>query len=258
MLTPGNAKLGTDLIWSFSVPSGGKECVGLSKVCREACYARRTEQYRPKAAARYRRNLALSKTKGFVRRVRAFLIAHHVRVVRIHTGGEFATPRYVRKWRAIIRRSPRVQFFTYTRAWRVPAIRMELERLAELSNLQLWYSTDQETGLPDHVPNHIRLAWLMVGEDDLPAGRVDLIFRVRALRRVPLAEWNGVPVCPAESGVPGPKTTCDHCRMCWKPPPAKCQSAAIPSLRLSLPLIVRKESDADPLHPASSGTAVRS
>ena len=89
MLTPGNAKLGTDLIWGFGLPSGGRECVGMSKLCREVCYARRTEQYRPQAAKRYRRNLALSNTKGFVRRVRAFLIAHHVRVVRIHTGGEF-------------------------------------------------------------------------------------------------------------------------------------------------------------------------
>lgn len=258
MLTPGNAKLGTDLIWSFSIPSGGKECVGLSKVCREVCYARRTEQYRPKAAARYRRNLALSKTKGFVRRVRAFLIAHHVRVVRIHTGGEFASSRYVRKWRRIIARSPRVKFFSYSRAWRVPAVRLELERLAELPNLQLWYSADRETGLPSNVPERIRLAWLMVDKDDLPPGRVDLIFRVRALRRVPLAEWNGVPVCPAESGVSGPKQTCDRCRMCWKPRPANDQTTVLPSLRLSLPLIVRKESDADPLHPAAAGTAVRS
>ena len=93
MLTPGNAKLGTDLIWGFGLPSGGGICVGMTKLCRMVCYAVRTEQYRPQAAARYRRNLQLSKTKGFVRRMRAFLIAHHVRVVRLHTGGEFRSTR---------------------------------------------------------------------------------------------------------------------------------------------------------------------
>ena len=54
MLTPGNAKLGTDLIWGFGLPSGGSVCVGMTKVCRAVCYAVRTEQYRPKAAARKR------------------------------------------------------------------------------------------------------------------------------------------------------------------------------------------------------------
>ncbi|MFO0938654.1 MAG: hypothetical protein U0798_19300 [Gemmataceae bacterium] len=152
MLTPGNAKLGTDLIWGFGLPSGGAACVGMTKTCKEVCYAVRTEQYRPNAANRYRRNLELTKTKGFVRRMRAFLIAHHVRVVRIHTGGEFYSPKYVRKWRSIIRKSRKVKFFTYTRAWQVPAIRQELERLAELPRCQLWYSADRDTGLPENVP----------------------------------------------------------------------------------------------------------
>ena len=245
MLTPGNAKLGADLIWGFGLPSGGAVCVGMTKTCRAVCYAVRTEQYRPKAADRYRRNLALSKTKGFVRRMRAFLIAHHVRVVRIHTAGEFDSPRYVRKWRRIIARSPKVKFFTYTRSWRLPAIRKELERLAELPNLQLWFSADRETGVPESVPPRVRGAWLRTDGDDGPpiglaAGvRVDLIFRVQRLRRIPLAEWNGIPICPAEAGLPGPKPTCDRCRMCWKPavesPVPSQPLSTIP--RRSLPLV---------------------
>ena len=252
MLTPGNAKLGTDLIWGFGLPSGGRECVGMSKRCRDVCYARRTEQYRPQAAKRYRRNLALSKTKGFVRRVRAFLIAHHVRVVRIHTGGEFHNRKYVRKWWKIVARSPRVKFFTYTRAWRIPAFRPELERLAGLPNCQLWYSADRETGLPDSVPERVRVAWLMTEPDDLPPAAtsstsakesIDLIFRVRTLRRLPRAEWHGIPVCPAEAGLPGPKPTCDHCRLCWKPPvevprEPNDESPPEPRRQRSLPLVL--------------------
>lgn len=184
MFTPGNAKLGTDLIWGFGLPSGGMGCVGMTKTCRSVCYARRTEQYRPQAAARYRRNLTLTKTKGFVRRARAFLIAHHIRVVRIHTGGEFHSIRYIRKWRSIIRRSPRVKFFTYTRAWQLPTFRAELEAMArENPRFQLWYSADRETGLPEHVPPMIRVAWLMTDEQDRPpllsrssTRKVDLLF----------------------------------------------------------------------------------
>ena len=252
MLTPGNAQLGTGLIWGFGLPSGtASVCVGMSRLCKSVCYAVRTEQYRPSARKRYQRNLELSRRKGFARRVRAFLIAHHIRVVRIHTGGEFYGAKYIRKWRAIIQRSPRVKFFTYTRAWRISEFRTELEWLAELPNLQLWYSADRETGLPDSVPAQVRIAWLMAGEDDLPPadGRIDLIFRVRQLRSVPLAEWNDVPICPAESGRPGPKSTCDRCRLCWKSP----TKAVSESRLLSLPLIVRKESDDS----CSDNTAIR-
>jgi hypothetical protein len=72
MLTPGNAKLGSDLIWGFGLPSGAASvCVGMSRLCRTVCYAVRTEQYRPSAKERYRQNLVLSRRKGFARRVRA-------------------------------------------------------------------------------------------------------------------------------------------------------------------------------------------
>lgn len=238
MLTPGNLKLGRDLIWGYSLPSGGRECVGATKLCRTVCYAKRTEQYRWKAAAHYRRNLALSKTKGFVRRMRAFLIAHHVRVVRIHSGGEFYSRKYIGKWRRIIRRSPRVKFYTYTRAWRIPEFRDELERLAELPNLQLWYSADRESGLPETIPGQVRVAWLLTELDEEPSakGQIDLIFRVQSLRRSALDEAADVPVCPAESGKSGPKTTCDFCGVCWKAPVPRTSDES-PLFRRSLPLI---------------------
>ncbi len=91
-------------------------CVGMTPTCRRHCYAVRTEQYRLKAKAHYEANLRLTRRRDFARRVWAFLIAHHCRVVRVHTGGEFYSAQYARKWQKIIRRSPRVKFFTYTRA----------------------------------------------------------------------------------------------------------------------------------------------
>ena len=41
---------------------------------------------------RYQRNLELSRRPDFARLVLAFLILHDVRVVRIHTGGDFVRP----------------------------------------------------------------------------------------------------------------------------------------------------------------------
>jgi hypothetical protein len=222
MLFPGNKKLGAHLIWSFSLPSGTADvCVGMTPACKRVCYAARLESYRPSAAKRYESNLRMSRRRSFVRRIRAFLIANHVRVLRIHAGGEFHSRRYARKWLTIIRRSPKVKFFTYTRSWRVLTIREVLEEMAAESNMQLWFSCDRDTGLPDEVPERVRLAWLMTVANDLPPRAVDLLFRVQALRRTPLAMIDGIPVCPAEDGHKRRHVvTCDQCRTCWRPPEA--------------------------------------
>ena len=212
MLTPGNRKLGGARIWGFALPSG------TAGVCVRHCYAVRTEQYRHRAAARYEKNLALTRRRDFGVRVRAFLTLHGVRVVRIHTGGEFYSAEYAAKWLEVVRRRHRVRFYTYTRAWRIPAIRLVLDEMAKEPNGRLWYSCDRDTGVPAERPPEVRIAWLMTGADDPPPPEADLVFRVQHLRRVPLAVIGGVPVCPAEDGLlRAVPMTCDRCRICWRP-----------------------------------------
>ena len=106
MLTPGNLKLGARRIWGFALPSGTPaSCPGLSPTCRAHCYAVAVERYRPAVRARYRRNLRASR-RDFARRIVAFLIAHRVRVVRVHTGGDFYSARSAAgRWRPSARRS---------------------------------------------------------------------------------------------------------------------------------------------------------
>ena len=144
MLTPGNKKLGGARIWGFALPSGAAAvCVGLTPTCARHCYAVRTEAYRKRAAARYRKNLAMTRRRDFGVRVRAFLTLHGVRVVRIHTGGEFYSAEYAAKWLEIVRRRPRVRFYTYTRAWRIPAIRLVLDEMAKEPNGRLPMTCDR-------------------------------------------------------------------------------------------------------------------
>jgi hypothetical protein len=219
VLTPGNHKLGRSLIWGFGLPSGTPDtCPGLSDACRSDCYAVAVERYRPAAAARYRANLRLSRRRAFVRRVRAFLVVHAVRVVRVHTGGDFYSPRYARRWLEVMRRSPRVRFFFYTRSWRVPAIRAVIEQMAELDNCRVWFSADRDTGVPPAVPPRVRVAWLMTEPTDTPPSGTDLVFRVRRLRRLP-APFPEPRICPAEDGRPRPTpVTCERCGLCWRTP----------------------------------------
>jgi hypothetical protein len=141
VLTPGNHKLGGRLIWGFGLPSGRPEvCVGLSAECRRHCYARQVEGLRPAVLACYENNLRLSRLPQFARRLRAFIRAHDIAVVRVHTAGDFYDAAYARKWLRVMQRLPAVRFFFYTRSWRDAAIRPVLEQMAGLPHCRAWYA----------------------------------------------------------------------------------------------------------------------
>jgi hypothetical protein len=233
MLTPGNKKLGGRLIWGFGLPSGTPAiCRGLTDLCREHCYARRAEQLRLVVRARYEKNLRLSRLPDFEHRVRYFILAHEVAVVRLHVGGDFFDAVYARKWLRVMRRLPAVRFFLYTRCWRDGAIRPVLERMAELPNCRVWYSCDRETGIPAMVPARVRLAWLMTGADEPPPAGMGLAFRIRRLRQQAQTRVAGVRVCPEEDGVRRKApVTCDRCGLCWRPLPGEARP------RIALPVV---------------------
>ena len=53
----------------------------------------------------------------------------------------------------------------------VPAILDVHVAMARLPNLQLWFSADRDTGLPESVPDGFRVAWLMTNPEDAPPRR---------------------------------------------------------------------------------------
>ncbi len=248
MLTPGNRKLGDKFIWGFGLPSGRADlCTGMTALCRQHCYARRLERYRPHVRKHYERNYRLSQRPDFEHRLYHFLLAFDIRVVRLHTGGEFYSPTYAAKWLRLVRRLPQIRFFCYSRAWREPAIRPLLERLARQPNFRLWYSCDRQTGLPERVPPRVRLAWLMTDEKDQPPRQASLVFRVVRLRRRRQRRLRQVRVCPAEDGVPRKKpVTCERCGLCWSPLPEDAPA------RLPLPVLPAVPIDDSPSPVSSS------
>jgi Gene product 88 len=219
MLTQGNHKLGSRLIWSFSLPSARSDiCKGMSGLCQHHCYARRLEELRPSMRARYQANYQLSLTPRFARRVQAFLVRRKIAVVRLHVGGDFYSQNYAHQWLRVMQCLPQVRFYFYTRAWRDEAIRLIFESMAVLPNCRVWYSCDRETGIPTHIPPNVRLAWLSITPDDLPPPSAVLVFRIRRLRSQQATHLNGVRVCPAEDGVErSQRVTCEHCQLCWQP-----------------------------------------
>jgi hypothetical protein len=154
-----------------------------------------------------------SKKASFVDAMCDEIVRRGVLVLRVHVVGDFATPRYTSKWIEIAARSPNTRLFAYSRSWRVEKIRPLLYAFGALPNVRLWLSADRESGLPENVPQGIRVAWLQDTQALPPGG--DLTFQVRKLRRLSLPV--AAPVCEQER--PEGKVrgvNCSSCRVCWE------------------------------------------
>jgi hypothetical protein len=209
LLQLGNTKLGEG-IYTFSLPAIAT-CPGASPSCRRECYALRGRFIFLRRA--YRRYLAASQEPGFAARMIREIRRRWAGCVRIHVSGDFYSAEYVRKWAAVAHACPTTRFFAYTRSWRNPDIATALAELSRCPNVRLWYSCDQDTGIPSRVPRRVKLAWMQTSADDTPT-RADLVFRVRRLRHTVAKRVALAVVCPAENGATGHRTDCGRCRLC--------------------------------------------
>ena len=134
-------------------------------------------------------------------------------VLRVHAAGDYFDVEYAEKWLSIMRQCPKPRYYWYSRSWQSPSIAAVLEQMAALKCCRAWYSVDKDTGMPQSIPPGVRLAYLMVNEDEQPEN-YDLLFRVKRLRKV--AKRLSLPLtCPAE--LPESKDqTCGSCSKCWK------------------------------------------
>jgi hypothetical protein len=215
LLSRGNNKLGS-AIHKFDIPAG-ETCPGQTAICALVCYAK-TGVYKafPKSISPgLQRNFAASRRDDFISRILTDIDEEDAQIVRVHASGDFYSPNYLEKWNEIARQRTMVQFYSYSRSWRVPAIQPGLVTQSKLPNWVSYWSCDAESGLPNPRPARIRIAWLQTKLDEpIPEG-VDLVFRTRTIRgKDPLP---GTPeVCPHE--MPGPiseRPTCGQCGICW-------------------------------------------
>ena len=140
----GNKKVGR--IWTFSLPSV-LTCPGASAWCREHCYARRMERFRPNCRA-YLRNLALTDNPDAFVRGTIESLPDDARFVRIHVGGDFHSTLYCNAWERICAGRADVSFWAYTRSWVIPELREALTPLHHLPNMELFASLDSSMPLP--------------------------------------------------------------------------------------------------------------
>lgn len=210
LLQLGNGKLGRAIhVWSIPAV---ETCPGSTSLCRSVCYA---TQHRFRFASVKRRlewNLRQSRHTDFVDRMTDEIRSSGVLVLRLHVAGDFYDAEYTRKWLAIVKRSPRVCFFAYTRSWRETAIMPVLEELAVCRAMRLWLSTDDESGLPTTVPATARVTYLQSARGSVPTD-VDLVFRTRQLRKLP-----ALPIVCDQETVPGKQqgVTCGSCKRCFQ------------------------------------------
>jgi len=210
LLQQGNSKLGRAIhVWSIPAVD---TCPGSTVICRSLCYATRHRFRFDSVKRRLAWNLRQSRRSDFVERMITEIRSSGVLVLRVHVAGDFYDAEYVRKWLAIIKRSPRARFYSYSRSWRIASIASALEELAACSAMRLWYSVDDESGIPATVPPAVRIAYLQTTSATLPSG-ADLVFRPQRLRSLPALPI----VCDSET-VSGKQlaVTCGSCGRCFR------------------------------------------
>ncbi len=233
---------GEEKIYSWAIPAF-LTCPGYDEFCIAMCYALKNRYAVDKRIIRSRViNFLASLLPEFpevmVRKIEEVVRKTGVPIFRLHDSGNFYTisfvkhmlekldidPRelkellgvdldklpedwYVLQWRKIVERLPNVQFYTYTRTWRLLPIFKSIEKhLLPLKNFVLYLSVDKPVA---KIENELR----------------DALELAKRYRNVKIA-WTGVipppgtvyAICPYELGRilnnPNIQKTCTQCKIC--------------------------------------------
>jgi hypothetical protein len=213
MLTKGNTKLGTT-IHSFSLPALDT-CPGKSAICVLLCYALRRRYKSGVVRAAHSRNLDEAHEASFAEKMIEEIRSKNPKVVRIHAAGDFFNVRYIKAWIKIIKAFPNIVFYAYTRSWILPALLIHLKVMADLPNLDMWFSCDRAMGCPPRIKG-IRDCYLAENDEDKPRFKVNLVFREKRNTEIKKYGRYKSQVCPVEQGVSRQvKITCDSCGICF-------------------------------------------
>lgn len=68
--------------------------------------------------------------------------------VRLHSSGDFFSNNYIDFWIKIMKETPNIRYWSYTRSWRVEELSDKIAELHSIPNLSLYYSWDNTMGCP--------------------------------------------------------------------------------------------------------------
>ena len=135
---------------TFGLPAGKAfSCPGATSVCESVCYAGKLEKLFKGVRANLLHNWDLLKDANqltmetlltdMINDFKADCVKKDAPMLfRIHWDGDFFNDDYTNAWRMVIEEQPDVQFWVYTRVKAAALI------LKDVSNLSLYYSTDDE------------------------------------------------------------------------------------------------------------------
>jgi len=191
-----NGKLGKGF-GNFNLPVG-VTCPGATDLCRKVCYGKKGNFCFKQVKRRADLNYEGALRSDFVATITARIRRSKMKVLRIHSTGDFFSPQYVLDWASIALRCPSVQFGAYTRSWSVS--RKFVSRLLEfdeLPNTHLFLSVDEGT---ETIPADFRIAH-MSRDWQRPEDSIRCPNQVQKGRGKPASEL----------------VTCKRCMICYRP-----------------------------------------
>ena len=154
---------------TFGLPAGKAfSCPGATSICESVCYAGKLEKVYKGVRAVLLHNWELLRNADYdtmVSLLDEMIIdfkkdcdkRNAKQLFRIHWDGDFFNDTYTIAWAEVIRRHPEIQFWVYTR------VKSAAEMLKGISNLSLYFSTDDEnkdTAKELRNEHGVRLAYL--------------------------------------------------------------------------------------------------
>jgi len=154
---------------TFGLPAGkAYSCPGATTICETVCYAGKLEKLYKAVKANLLHNWELLRNadeptmvdllEDMIAEFKADCVKKNAPMLfRIHWDGDFFNDTYTRAWQYVILNNTDIQFWVYTR------VKSAALMLNNISNLSLYYSTDDENKEIGHelkVNEGIRLAYL--------------------------------------------------------------------------------------------------
>jgi len=154
---------------TFGLPAGKEySCPGATSICESVCYAGKLEKLYKAVRANLLHNWELLRNadeptmvdllEDMIADFKADCVKKNAPMLfRIHWDGDFFNDTYTRAWQYVILNNTDIQFWVYTR------VKSAALMLNNISNLSLYYSTDDENKEIGHelkVNEGIRLAYL--------------------------------------------------------------------------------------------------